>query len=317
MHWLDRVATSVMRRPRLYPQLFPDGWGHLDRLDELMGRIKRGIRDFPVITPDFHEELDGERAGSFETTSDTVDDHMRTARLAHIAPHHRRQVILLAANNDHTFETRRRVAERLDGMGIGSLILEHPFYGERRRHEGPQPVRTVVDFVEMGIAATYEGVGVARWLASQDVVPGVAGFSQGGSNTAVVGCLCPEPIALAPMAASHSSSPVFTEGPMSEGVDWEALGGPDARHQLREVLSELTILNLPAPEHTATAVVGIGRGDGYVPEKYIKPVLDHWPGSEPVYLDPGHAGFHLWGKQVQADIIERAFDRFERAGYGS
>jgi hypothetical protein len=36
-----------------------------------------------------------------------------------------------------------------------------------------------------------------------------------------------------------------------------------------------------------------------------------------VYVDPGHTGFHLWGKgkEVQDGLIERAFDRFERAGF--
>ena len=30
------------------------------------------------------------------------------------------------------------------------------------------------------------------------------------------------------------------------------------------------------------------------------PIIEHWTGAEAVYVDPGHAGFHLWGKRVQA-----------------
>ena len=236
--------------------------------------------------------------------------------MLHVDPGRRRQVVLLAANNDHSFETRLRVAEILSDMAIGSVILEHAFYANRRRHSGQQPVRTVVDFVEMGIAAAVEGVGLTMWLRETGAVTGVAGFSQGGSNAAVVGALSPHPIAVAPLAASHSSSPVFTEGVLVDSIDWEALGGREtALPQLRALLANLTVLTLPVPAHTATAVLGIARGDGYVSEDYILPIIEHWKGAEAVYVDPGHAAFHLWGKKAQAAIIKHSFDRFERAGF--
>ena len=135
----------------------------------------------------------------------------------------------------------------------------------------------------------------------------------GGSHAAVAGALSPVPTAIAALAASHSSSPVFTEGVLERTVDWGALGGREAAlPRLRELLLFLDLRRLPVPRHTAAAVFGIARRDGYVPEAFVLPTVDHWPGAETVYVDPGHAGFHLWGKAVQADLITRAFERFER-----
>jgi hypothetical protein len=210
----------------------------------------------------------------FPSPADVLEPSIQFGRVLHVGSGHRRQVVLHAANNDHTFETRIAVAQHLDAMGIGAVILEHAFYGTPRRHAGPQTVRTVVDFIEMGIAAVYEGIGLVLWLVETGSVTGVAGFSQGGSNAAVVGALSPVPIAVAPMAASHSSSPVFSDGILADGVDWDALGGASGRALLRERLANLSVLNLPTPPHTATAVFGIASRDGYVLEANITPIVE-------------------------------------------
>lgn len=221
----------------------------------------------------------------------------------------------MAANNDRGFTTRLKVARRLAESEIGSVIVEHPFYGYRRVHDGSQPVRTVVDFIEMGLGAATEGIGLIMWLVETGAIAGVAGFSQGGSNAAVVGALSPYPIAVAPMAASHSSSPVFTEGVLADSIEWDALGGREAGIvELRGLLANLSTLALPVPSHTAWAVFGIARGDGYVPESFIRPTIELWKGAEAVYVNVGHAGLHLWGQSVQAQMIGRAFARMERAG---
>ena len=305
MHWLDRLAAAVIRRPSIYPRLFPDGWGDLVRLDHLVKRIREPVISRESITPTFDGTLhEGHPIGFFASPCDVL----------HVSSSSTRQVVLFAASNDHTFTARLELANYLAMADIGSVLLEQAFYGERRAHAGRQPVRTVVDFLEMTIAAPTEGLGLIRWIAESGATPGISGFSMGGSHAAVVGALSRTPLAVAPMAASYSSSPVFTEGVLADSVDWPALGGREtALPRLQELLLALNIANLPAPPPTASAVFGIAREDGYVPERYSSPIIEHWPGAESVYVAPGHAGFHLWGKRVQAQLIVRAFDRFERS----
>ena len=58
MHWLDRLATTVIRQPRLYPRLFPDGWGRLERLDELLARIEAADHDVSMPSNRSSKETD-------------------------------------------------------------------------------------------------------------------------------------------------------------------------------------------------------------------------------------------------------------------
>ena len=213
MHWLDRLATTVIRQPRLYPRLFSDGWGDAGRIDQLLDRVRQQAMAFGAIVPGFNgERHDGHLLGRFLSPADVLPEQCRQGRVLHVSPQSARQVVLFAASNDHGFATRLRVAEYLAAADIGSVLLEHAFYGQRRAYADGQPVRTVVGFLEMTIAAPSEGVGLVRWLADRGAIPGVSGFSMGGSHAAVVGAMSTIPLAVAPMAASCSSSPVFTEG---------------------------------------------------------------------------------------------------------
>ena len=44
----------------------------------------------------------------------------------------------------------------------------------------------------------------------------------------------------------------------------------------------------------------------------VEALAAHWRGSELIWLEGGHASFHLMGKPAQATIIARAFERFDR-----
>lgn len=88
--------------------------------------------------------------------------------MLHVSSSSTRQVVLFAASNDHTSTARLERANYLAMADIGSVLLEQAFYGERRAHAGRQPVRTVVEFLEMTIAAPTEGLGLIRWIAAPE-----------------------------------------------------------------------------------------------------------------------------------------------------
>ena len=68
------------------------------------------------------------------------------------------------------------------------------------------------------------------------------------------------PIAVAPMAASYSSSPVFTDGVLADSVDWDALGSrATAAPRLRDLLLTLNIVDLPRPKNYFGAERLFGR----------------------------------------------------------
>jgi pimeloyl-ACP methyl ester carboxylesterase len=223
-------------------------------------------------------------------------------------------VVLMAAWNEHDSRARFGIARRLAKRGIGSLVLENPYYGIRRPtdHDG-QPIRTVADFFRMGIGAVTEGRGLLASVRNEDLIPGVAGYSMGGNIAALVSSTMSFPVATAPLAASYSPAPVYLDGALRGGIDWAALGGESsAEPRLREALLRASVLDRPAPDHARHAVLVSARYDGYVPPEATRALHDFWPGSELRWVGGGHATLLWMHKSALAAAIEDSFLRVTR-----
>jgi hypothetical protein len=222
-----------------------------------------------------------------------------------------RVVILFAAHNDHGYETRMRLGRHLVEHDIASLILENPFYGRRQPLETAlRPVTTVAELLVMGRAAVAEGRALVAALRAQGVDEvGVSGFSMGGTIAALVSSLSSGPLATIPLAAAHSPAAAYTEGVLSNAVDWEALGGTGARDRLAEVLDWASVLRIAPPPHTAKAILAAPSGDAYVPARAVEALHHHWPGSELRWLPGGHVSVGLRGARTQAAVIAEGLGR--------
>ena len=126
-----------------------------------------------------------------------------------------RVVLLMAAFNEHGYETRQAFAHYLLNHDVAVAILENPYYGLRRPGTG-QPMRTAADLLKMGVGAVWDGVEVLEWLRNRrSWTVGVAGYSMGANTAALIAAVSPEPVACAAMAASPSPGPVFTVGALA------------------------------------------------------------------------------------------------------
>ena len=221
-----------------------------------------------------------------------------------------RVVVLMPAWNEHDPKARVAIAGHLARKCIRSIILDNPYYGSR--HPDPdhdQPIRTVADFMVMGAAAVNEARAILMWFHDEGLDIGVAGYSMGGNTAAVVGATMPVPIAVAPLAASHSPGPVFLDGVLREGIAWEALGGRSQEEKLRSTLGAISVLNIDPAPHTAHAVVVRASTDGYIPARAVQALSDHWPGSEMRVVRGGHATAIWYRKDQLTDAIADSFDR--------
>jgi hypothetical protein len=221
-----------------------------------------------------------------------------------------RMVLLMPAWNEHEPHVRLALAERLAERSISSLILENAYFGSR--HPDPtegHPIRSVADFMVMGGSAVTEARGILTWLREQGTDVGVAGYSMGGNTAAAVAASLPYPVAVAPLAASHSPSPVFLDGVLRHGISWDALGGEDQAERLREVLGRVSVLRIPARDHVGDAVIVGARSDAYIPRSATQDLADHWPGSEMRWLPGGHATLVWFRKDLLAQAVADSFDR--------
>jgi len=315
MHPVDRFAALMIKRGPRRLRIFPGGWGDAAGVQSL-GDVSQFTDDTPDIVIAWRRtEVNSDhtvRDGRFETFVD-VPPEARIACIRVIEPASgtKRLCLLMAAWNDHGYDTRERLALELIKHGIGSVMLENPYYGDRRV-TGPdeQPVPTVADFARMGFGAVAEGRALVRYF-SGDYVMGVAGYSMGGNISAVVGAAAGLPVAMAPLAASHSPGPVFLDGVIGNGIQWDALGGRDQRTRLAEALGSVSVLRLPAPQWAAAAVLVAGRSDGFIPADATQRLHQHWAGSELRIIGGGHATMLVRKRPAFANAIADSFDRVE------
>jgi hypothetical protein len=248
--------------------------------------------------------------------SHLLPEPARIARVIRIEPPgtYRRTVVLMAAWNEHDPKQRLAIAERLADRRIASLILENPFYGDRRPDDvHHQPIRTVSDFFQMGVGAVTEGRALLATVRSEGRRPGVSGYSMGGNIAALVSARLPFPVATAPLAPSYSPAPVYLEGVLRGGIDWAALGGEEAAHpRLGALLLRASVLDSPAPPHARDAVLVAARADGYVPAAATRALHAHWPGSELRWAPGGHATLMWFRKAMLVTAIADSFERVER-----
>lgn len=248
--------------------------------------------------------------GHFESPLEFLPTRARAGRVRLIEPREgaERCVLLLAAWNDHTFTTRTAIGTRLAASGIASLLLENPYYGERRPAPEPwQSIQTVVDMARMGRAAIEEGRALLQY--GQDELGfqmGVSGYSMGGAHAAYVAATSPIPVATAPLAPSHSPAAVFKDSALAAGV---GLATESERRRFNAYLDSVSVLNFAAPPHTGAAVLVAAVDDGYVPYESAQAIHRHWPGSKLIKTGGGHASLLLMRKPILVRAIRDSFDR--------
>ncbi|MDJ0925651.1 MAG: alpha/beta hydrolase family protein [Acidimicrobiia bacterium] len=302
----------VRRGPRRL-RIFPGGWGesrYMSLLEDL-GAFEGAPPAIDISWGPPKQRPDRTITdGHFEAITD-LPAVARTAAVRHVEPRSGsdRLCLLMAAWNDHGYDTRQRLADELVQRGIGSLLLEIPYYGHRRVvADDEQPIQTVADFARMGFGAVSEGRALLHHFRNRYRM-GVSGYSMGGNIGAMVAATADFPVASAPLAASYSPGPVFLDGVISSGIQWQALGGKQRRDELRDVLTAASVLRLPVPEWAPAAVLVAARSDGFIPTSAVDQLHRHWKGSELRWRRGGHATLLWRQRNVLADAISDSFER--------
>jgi hypothetical protein len=311
MHPIDRGAGLALRFLPSDKRVFSQGWGDAATIElvDITAAGPPASIDVEWGRPDTSGAL-VQTDGRFAAPLTGLPDAAQQGHVLHVAPHGDAMgtCVLLPAWNDEGYGTRLRFATRLAARGLASYVLEAPFYGHRRSAPGGSPVRTVADFALLTRSIVEEGRSLVAGLARTGAPTGVAGYSMGGSLAATVGATLDLPIAVAPLAAAHAPSSVFSEGVLSNGVAWDALE-PEGRTRLTEVLLGPSLLRIDPTPATRTAVLVGATRDGFVTPPVTKAIHDHWPGSELRWVRAGHATLLWWHID---DLVQAIADSFAR-----
>jgi len=345
---LDRLYAS--RSNRLL--FFKDGWGDLPRLRELcrVGSHRGPPRPIEVR---WEETVETEtallRRGAFTSpyTDLPLPAESRTSFFELVLPPKASPktpiCIHFAATGDEGFARRRRaLALPLLREGIGSLILENPYYGRRRppgQHK--KMLNRFSDLWAMGGAAVEEGRSLMQWLRREGYERlGVCGISMGGSMAARVAVLEETPVAMIGCVTAHSASAVFTEGILKNYLAWEVLnrelngsksgialnrerpgketaielnrevnGDGPAIALMRELLDLTDLRRFPPLRRPEAAFLVAASRDAYIPPASAALLHTYWPGSTMRWLGTGHVGAFLFHRRDFLKAIRDAFAR--------
>ncbi|XP_031489014.1 uncharacterized protein LOC116256713 [Nymphaea colorata] len=336
---LDHIYGAFVHRTKLTPPFFSRGWGgsNLDLLESIIKQFFQGVSGQkwpppglvqPVWRTVWETKTTCLREGTFKTPCDrqviaALPPESHNARVAFLAPkfvppHQMACVVHLAGTGDHTFERRLRLGAPLLKENIATMVLESPFYGQRRpRLQHGAKLLCVSDLLLLGKATIEEARGLLNWLENEAGYGkmGVCGLSMGGVHAAMVGSLYPTPIATLPFLSPHSAAVAFCEGILKHGTAWEALR-EDATQQaamtleqvqerMRSVLSLTDVTRFPIPKNPNAVIFVAATDDGYIPKHSALELQKAWPGSEVRWVTGGHvSSFLLHSDEFRKAIVD-------------
>lgn len=318
---LDHLYARLANR-RLF---FTGGWGDLASIREVQaqGFDPGPSRDID-ITWETESRIDGAvvRHGHFASPDIglSLPDESRTAYIEWLMPERSSSdtpvCLHLAATGDEGFTRRRKAfALPLAKSGIGSMILENPYYGRRRpAGQHSKMLRCFSDIWTMGVATVQEGRSLSNWLLTQGYARQAScGISMGGHMAAKVGVLSDVPMAVVGCVTPHSAAAVFTEGLLMNYCDWQALntgpGSPESAYdRMRELLGLTDIRLLPLPAQPKAAFLIGAAKDAYIPAASVQALHHHWPGSTLRWIPSGHVGAFLFYRKHFLNAIREALE---------
>ncbi|XP_052891616.1 protein ABHD18 [Anopheles moucheti] len=236
-------------RSLLLTKFFCKGWGKPENLERLFAFRKiisnRAAcsqlvpRDYPVeITKEeIHSDckiLEGKFISPLEIyMPGLVPDVAQNAHFQILLPlkwndeRYKPICIHLAGTGDHYFWKRRNLIAKplLKEANLGAIILENPFYGLRKpKEQRASSLQNVSDIFVMGGCLVLETLVLLNWCERNGYGPlGITGLSMGGHMASLAATNWPKPLVLVPCLSWSTASSVFTEGVMSNSINWDVL----------------------------------------------------------------------------------------------
>lgn len=316
MDWLDTLHARLRNDGKFFPQ----GWGDPEvlarplvqlqppPLTEMrrMAEVKHPahlVWEFRFPSPHPDRPLPKESQNAFCQMVLPKDFDSTTPICLH-----------LPCTGDEGFEGRHNLlALPLLAHGIGSVILENPYYGVRRPPDQKATyVNTVSDLWLMGMTACAEARMLLAWLRQQGFQQlGVSGISMGGQITSHVAALDGQPLAVCACIAPHCATPVFLEGVLSGFTDWKALdpNEKEARRRLKDQLDRSDLKLFPKPPRQDCCIWVAASYDAYVSTESCRLAQATWPASTIRWLASGHVSSVLFRRKAFLRGIVDAFAR--------
>ena len=224
-------------------------------------------------------------------------------------------VLIMPASGDEGFQYRKKkLAFPLAEKGIGSILIEIPFYGKRRPPtQELTHIQLVSDFLLMIYLSIQEGRSLLHSFYKNGFSHlGVTGLSMGGFAAGGIAASLPFPTATVCALAGNTIADTMAYGTCFENCIWESLttneGLAFAQKKLHRYFSLLANLEvLPPPPSLQSTLLINATNDTYIPAFNSNKLRRHWRGVEQILIPGGHFSTILQGTSHVVEGIEKAF----------
>jgi hypothetical protein len=296
---------------------FSKGWGDWIRLRDLSER-KDYLQKPRSIDIRWYKTqvVDGieTKWGNFLSPFGELPDELRLARLKWVGPvgHGKVDPICIVfpmtGDQGYNFREENLAVPLARTKKMAFVLPEAPFYGQRKPSDQRSfLINTVEEILMMCLAMVEEGRSLLGYFEERGCSQlGVAGLSQGGMFSMIVGATYPSKIAVATSLCPHSPEVIFTDGVLRNFVDWEKLGlsGPEeATEKFRLLFQSGNIYSLPLPHTQSGVIVQGAKRDLVVPRHSVERVMKHWSFAKRHWMPGTHTTSLLFQKSEFQKLI--------------
>ncbi|XP_065839048.1 protein ABHD18-like [Oscarella lobularis] len=359
--------TDRLYRQFIYTKFFTKGWGSSETLFRLLalrdallqnpqqiaaskGSVNisesRSHDNYEVHTGNFQSPLAEFHPGFLPKESELAQFQMV---LPKSWPSSNRKPICvqLAGTGDHRYWRRRKLLAKplATENGIGSILLENPFYGVRKPlGQTRSALQHVSDLFVMGLGLALETAALFNWCLEQGYGPlGITGISMGGHMASISSTFWLKPIAIVPCLSWSTASVAFSQGVFKDACTWQVLekdmeqaskirdsgkirslsdpvlpsaaqgkGKPslEALTFMLELMDTFTHLSsFPKPHPDSSIISVVAKDDEYMPRTRVTPLTEVWQNCEVRLVAGGHIQSYVVHHDSFQKAISDAFDR--------
>ena len=247
-NWGQWASVDRLYRAILFSSFFDKGWGSPKNIDLLfkmrsefscLERRKAFLSEehkIKIVTEQVKNGvhyLEGEFLSPlYEYHPGLFEPPVERARFQMVIPDrwpgpHKPICIHMAGTGDHSYWRRRELLglPLLRDSGIGFISLTNPYYGDRKpKDQFASRLKNVTDLFVMGGSLIFEGMTLLNWCRQAGYGPlCLTGLSMGGHMASLAASHWPLPVALVPCLSWSTASQCFTEGVLSNALDWAKL----------------------------------------------------------------------------------------------
>jgi len=227
-------------------------------------------------------------------------------------------VVHFPGTGDEGFRRREFfLAVPLAKKGVGSIILEAPFYGLRRPHnqEGMY-IREASDLFKMVHCMFDEGRSILNYLDKRGFKKIVTtGFSMGGILSVMTGFQHETVSGVVPCVTPHSPHSVFLEQTLKDSLNWEAMertlppGHTTPKDFLVKYFDLSNMETFPRFRLPTEVEIIAATHDAYVPKESGEILAHQLKAKQVTWIDGGHVSALVLYSNVVRNKVQEVCER--------